>query len=420
MLLEVSSNLIQYSSELCAVIIFSRASGHFSCTINLLVYVSIFVYYSTTSGRMFFLRRFSIRLVRVLGTGIGSGFFKGIRSGSNDKRFVKLNRCGLSVLSSSLSLSLFFSIFLLARGLDPSFSWWWIESRSRVDSARSCVSGWLPAAAAVNQYPHCACHLSFSLPCPASITLYSSLSFSLCFSLALREPSVALRSSRPFSLAVTFTLCLSLSLPLSLAYFPLSSPFHFLPHTFSLSLLFPRALTYFLSFSFDCSLSFFLTFSSLHSLFLPRYRPIFLSNPAIFFYVLFHVVWSAVSSTSLSSLSSINSFVFISHIASSLFSLKQEGSRGSVRQPSRESDVYSMKDGKLSSSRRIGQPWGTQENRGKTHICAKSSPHRSRRASWRLPSAISSRECGSTRCFSLSRLVRGFADLPCKFPSRAS
>lgn len=216
LLLEVSSNLVQYSSELCAVIIFSRA-GHFSCTINLLVYVSTFVYYSITielregcspcGDSVFRSRDFSV-------PGIDSGFFKGIRSGSNDKRFVMLNRCGLPVLSSSLPSCwpVTWSLLLLMVNR--------VAESSRL-GAVVCFR----LATAVNQYPHCACHLSFSLPCPASITLYSSLSFSLCFSLALHELSVALRSSRPFSLAVTFTLCFSLFL--SFSYFPFTFSFSF-------------------------------------------------------------------------------------------------------------------------------------------------------------------------------------------------
>lgn len=60
-------------------------------------------------------------------------------------------------------------------------SLWWIESGSQsreVESTRSCVSGWLPAAV-VNQYPHCACHLSFSFPRFPSRSLYPSQPCSL-------------------------------------------------------------------------------------------------------------------------------------------------------------------------------------------------------------------------------------------------
>lgn len=137
-----------------------------------------------------------------------------------------------------------------------------VAQSSRLD-ARSCVSGWLPAAAAaatVNQYPHCAYHLSFSLPRLASITLF------LCFSLTLREPSVALRRTRSFS----FTLTLS-----------------FLCPHFSLLFTFFFTICHFLSSSVTCILSpffsvsviflFYLLSSPFHSLFLPRYRSIFFS-----------------------------------------------------------------------------------------------------------------------------------------------
>lgn len=100
-------------------------------------------------------------------------------------------------LFHSLSICIFLYLFLPSLRLDP-----FLSSRSEssrgVESARSCVSGW-PLAAAVNQYPHCACHLSFSftrLPSP-SVSLpashspstnpqsFSALLFPLSFSLTI-------------------------------------------------------------------------------------------------------------------------------------------------------------------------------------------------------------------------------------------
>lgn len=173
----------------------------------------------------------------------------------------------ISLFFLLLSLSLSPSVFLAGSWLDLSLSRRWIESLSRVNSGRSCVSGWLPAAAAVNQYPHCACHLSFSLPCPASITLCSSLSFSLYFSLALHEPSVALRSSHPFSLAVAFPLCLFLSYSLAFLYL----------------LFFIFSLTLFHFLSFFC----FFIFSPLLSLSLSLFSPLSLSFFSSLFLTLF-------------------------------------------------------------------------------------------------------------------------------------
>lgn len=104
--------------------------------------------------------------------------------------------------------------------LDPSPCLGGKSSRG-VESTRLCVSGWLPAAAAVNQYPHCACHLSFSFPRPPLPS--ASLS-------ASRSPSVALCREPTLSLALVFTFFHPVLLVFSLCLPPLtlSSTLHLL------------------------------------------------------------------------------------------------------------------------------------------------------------------------------------------------
>lgn len=143
-------------------------------------------------------------------------------------------------------------LYLLASSwLDPSLSRRWIESRSRVDSARGRVfqaSCRLPPPW-INTRIARATSLSLSLAQPLLPSAPLSLS-----SFASRSPS-----TNPQLLFVARTLSLSLLLFFSLFLSHLLSfifSFSFsLPHTFSLSLLFPHALSYF----FFTTLSLFLS-----------------------------------------------------------------------------------------------------------------------------------------------------------------
>lgn len=310
---------------------------------------------------MFSLRRFYILLERVLNIGIDSGFFKDIRSGSNDKRFVEpIDVVSPFFLPPSPPLSLFFSIFLLARDLIPPCLDG--ESSRGVESTRR------------DRVFQAGCRL----PPPwinTRIARATSLSLSLAQPLLLSAPLflVLLLARPPRTLSCSSKLALlSLSLSHTLLYLLLFifflALFHFLSFSFvhfpifSLCLLIASLLSFLFYF--------FTLFSFFFLVIVLSFFPISQS------FSIFSSMWrSADFSICLSSLSSIDSFVFISHIAPSLFSPKQEGSRGSVRQPSRESNVYEMKDRKLLA---LGGSDNPHEARGKTvekHIYVRKATH---------------------------------------------
>lgn len=192
--------------------------------------------------------------------------------------------------------------------------------------------------------------LSLSLAQPLLLSAFLSVSRS-----ASRSPS-----ANPQLLFVACVLSLSL---LSFVFFSVSlSLFRLLSFTFSFSFSPLQFFTFslFPTCAFKFPLLSFLLFSLFLSLFLISFY-----LPLLFILYFFLVIvlsffpipqsfswWSPVSSASLSSLNSINPFVFISHIALPLFSTNQGESREDVRQPNRESD--GTKGEKALSSPRIG------------------------------------------------------------------